>query len=97
MPLKRCELRNIASVAQFYDELARQLPLPAHFGRNLDALWDVLTGDLEGPLEIVWVNAAAARALLGEDYPKLAGLLEDAAAERGDLTVRLLPGEKQPG
>ena len=89
MPVKHCRLRGIHSLDQFYDELARQLVLPSHFGRNLDALWDVLTGDVEGPFEIVWEGAEQARKSLGEDYAGVVALLRDAAAERDDFTFTL--------
>ena len=89
MPLNRCVLRDIRTLAQFYDELARQLAFPAHFGRNLDALWDVLTGEVAGPFEIVWEGAAQAQANLGLDYAKLIILLNDLAAERDDFTFTL--------
>jgi ribonuclease inhibitor len=72
-----------------YDSLEAQLGLPAHFGRNLDALWDVLTTDLPGPVEIVWPEHAAARAALGADYDRLLGVLREAAAARGNLTLTL--------
>ena len=36
-------------------ELAQSLQLPAHYGKNLDALWDVL-GDMQG--EIILKDAA---------------------------------------
>ncbi|MCK7468404.1 MAG: barstar family protein [Desulfosudis oleivorans] len=45
---------SIRSLDDLYDQLASRLSLPAHFGRNLDALWDVLSTDIEGPFEIVW-------------------------------------------
>jgi RNAse (barnase) inhibitor barstar len=51
------------STAEFYDHLAGALPLPDWFGRNLDALWDVLT-DLSGPTALVltdWTRLARAR------------------------------------
>lgn len=89
MPVKRCVLRDIRTLAQFYDELARQLAFPSHFGRNLDALWDVLTVDVAGPLEIVWEQSAQAQANLGVDYAKLIILLNDFAAERDDFTFTL--------
>ena len=89
MPLKRCVLNDIHTLAQFYDELARQLAFPAHFGRNLDALWDVLTGDVAGPFEIVWEGPAQAQVSLGLDYDKLITLLNDLAAERDDFTFTL--------
>lgn len=89
MPLKRCRLHDIRTLAQFYDELARQLDFPAHFGRNLDALWDILTGAVEGPFEIVWEGTEQAKPALGGDYAKLLALLNEAAAERDDFTFTL--------
>jgi ribonuclease inhibitor len=83
--MKRCLLTDIRTTARFYDELARQLDFPPHFGRNLDALWDVLTGDVEGPLEIVWEGAEASRASLGAAYAPLVKVLQDVAAERDDF------------
>lgn len=92
--MKRCRLTHIDTPSRFYAELARQLEFPSHFGHNLDALWDILTGDVEGPLEIVWEDCDTASAKLGADYPKLAGLLREAAAERGDLKLEFLPAAK---
>lgn len=89
MPVKRCVLHDIRTLAQFYDELARQLAFPAHFGRNLDALWDVLAGDVAGPFEIVWEDSAQAQSNLGMDYSRLVILLSDLAAERDDFTFTL--------
>ncbi|BAN35878.1 barnase inhibitor barstar [Sulfuricella denitrificans skB26] len=89
MPLKRCVLRDIHTLVQFYNELARQLAFPAYFGRNLDALWDVLSGEVAGPFEIVWEGSAQAQANLGVDYAKLIILLNDLVAERDDFTFTL--------
>ena len=83
--------RKIASRDDFYDELTRgKIPLPAHFGRNLDALWDVLTTDLAGPLEIIWNASGVSRGAMGaEEHDLLVRLLQDAARERDDLTVTI--------
>ncbi|MDD5241626.1 MAG: barstar family protein [Sulfuricella sp.] len=86
MPVKRCVLRDIHTLAGFYDELARQLAFPAHFGRNLDALWDVLAGEIEGPFEIVWEHMEFSREKLGADFDRLAALLDEVAVEREDFT-----------
>lgn len=86
MPVKRCILRDVHSLAGFYDELARQLAFPAHFGRNLDALWDVLTGEVEGPFEIIWEDFDLAREVFGTDFDRLTALLDEVAAEREDFT-----------
>ncbi len=90
-PLKQCRLSGIRSAAQFYEELARQLDFPAHFGRNLDALWDALSADVEGPLEIIWQDTQLSRSAMGADYAGLLAVLEEAAAERDDFALRLLP------
>jgi len=83
----RIDGRKIVTLDNFYDQLAAQLPLPSHFGRNLDALWDTLTAELEGPLTIVWLHADESRNRLGDTYIKVKILLEEAAGERDDLTV----------
>ena len=74
-----------------YDALQRQLALPAHFGRNLDALWDALTTDIRGPVTIAWRESVRARAALGEDYERLVATLRDVAAERSDFRLELKP------
>jgi ribonuclease inhibitor len=72
-----------------YDALQRQLALPRHFGRNLDALWDALTTDVRGPVTIIWRDPARARAGLGIDYDRLVATLRDVEAERPDFRLIL--------
>ncbi|MEZ5826167.1 MAG: barstar family protein [Geminicoccaceae bacterium] len=69
--------------------IARDLDFPPHFGGNLDALFDVLTTDLAGPITIRWRPTANARKALGADYGRIAATLEDAAQKRKDLTLDL--------
>jgi ribonuclease inhibitor len=76
-----------------YDALQRQLALPRHFGRNLDALWDALTTDVPGPVTIEWRDPA--RAALGDNYDRLVETLRDVAAERSDF--RLVIGKPSSG
>jgi len=55
--------RSMTTRAAAHDELARVLGFPAHYGRNLDALYDFLTE--YGPrLRIVFENAKGAPASL---------------------------------
>jgi ribonuclease inhibitor len=72
-----------------YTALQRDLNLPAHFGRNLDALWDALTTDVAGPVEIEWRDHAWARAKLGADYDRLISTLRDVENERPDFRLIL--------
>lgn len=88
MSVSICELHHITSLEQFYDELTRQLQLPAHFGRNLDALYDSLSADVSGPFEIIWRDTEQSRQQLGTDlYATLLEILQSVAEERGDVTL----------
>ncbi|WP_240902512.1 barstar family protein [Aquitalea denitrificans] len=88
MPVSICQLQQITSLEQFYDEITRQLHLPAHFGRNLDALYDSLSADVRGPYEIVWRDTEQSRHMLGVDlYATLLEILQSVAEERGDVTL----------
>lgn len=86
---KRCILdgAGLADLDAIYDALATQLGFPAHFGRNLDALWDLLTADIPGPIEIEWRDTAAARRRLGADFDRLARLFDDLGAARRDIRI----------
>jgi ribonuclease inhibitor len=52
------DLAGVRSAAKMHDALAAALPLPAHYGRNLDALHDVLT-EFGGSWTVVFRNAGA--------------------------------------
>ena len=52
------DLAGVRSAARLHAALAAQLPLPAHYGRNLDAFHDVLT-EFGGCWSIVFLHAGA--------------------------------------
>lgn len=89
MPVRRFVLDGnaVQSLNAFYDEIARKLPLPDYFGRNLDALADVLSTDIEGPFEIIWEHAGVSKKTMKADYTKIATVLKHVAAERNDFKV----------
>lgn len=64
--------------AAAHDRLACQLELPRWYGRNLDALYDVLTGHT-GPRHIVLIHKAQMLAQLGSYGESLLETLRDAA------------------
>ena len=89
-PTKRAVIpAGAKSIDAVYDILARDLALPKHFGRNLDALYDALTGDVEGPFEIVVADAKALTAALGAKGMALLKLLRDVAQARRDAKVEI--------
>ena len=94
MPVKKSTARrwtlpgkSIGSAEDFYEQISRKLGFPAAFGRNLDALWDVLTTDVEGPVKIVWKNSASSKDSMGKDFERISALLRDVAKEREDIEV----------
>jgi ribonuclease inhibitor len=94
MPLKKTvtlDGRVLHSADDFYNELSRQLSLPGHFGRNLDALWDALSTDVEGPFEILWQHSGLSKNRLGKDFDSFIILLRDLEAEREDFRLFLEP------
>ena len=52
------DLAGVRSSAKMHEAIAAALPLPAHYGRNLDAFHDVLT-EYGGSWRIVFRNAGA--------------------------------------
>ena len=90
MPMRQCTLdgRTIHSLDDLYDQLSIQLSLPEHFGRNLDALWDVFSTDVEGPFEIVWKHTGDSKKVMGKDFERAVNLLRDLEKERNDFTLR---------
>ena len=79
---------DIRSEADLHQCLAASLALGDYYGRNLNALWDRLTADVERPLEIVWINASKSREHLGETQDRIEELLRDV--EVYDKNLKLL-------
>jgi ribonuclease inhibitor len=89
MSVKRYVLdgQAIQSLDSFYKEIEKVFPLPDYFGRNLDALADVLTTDLGGPCEILWENAEVSKQAMKRDFPRIRTVLKRVAREREDIKV----------
>ncbi|GAB1346468.1 barstar family protein [Cloacibacterium normanense] len=74
---------EIGDYEDFYAQLKEKLTLPEHFGDNLDALFDVITGEIEMPLHLEFVNMSVEQLEIFED---LLTTLEDAEDEVEDFT-----------
>ena len=68
---------NIGDYEDFYEQLKSKLELPEHFGDNLDALFDVISGGLEMPLHLEFVNMSVDQLELFEDLLTTLEDLED--------------------
>lgn len=91
MPMRRCTLdgHSIRSLDDLYDTLSIQLSLPEHFGRNLDALWDVLSTDVGGSFEILWKHAGESRKAMGKDFGRAVRVLKALQKERDDFILKI--------
>ncbi len=70
--------RSMTSRSDAHDMLARALSFPEYYGKNLDALWDLVT-TLRAELTIT--HASAMQAALGTYGTKLLNTLREATAE----------------
>lgn len=77
------DFTDIGDYEDFYTQLKEKLTLPEYFGDNLDALYDSLTGFVETPLHIEFVNMSVDQL---ENFEDLLTTLEDAEDEVEGLT-----------
>ena len=71
-----------------HSHLADQLDLPTYYGRNLDALYDVLT-DIGEDTQIILEDPAAVVDNLGKYGEALLCTMQEAAEENPCLTITL--------
>ena len=91
MPIKRFTLDGITirSLDDLYDRMSILIDLPEHFGRNLDALWDVLSTDVEGPFEIIWRHADNSKKFMVKDFDRAVKLFQELEKERDDFKLKI--------
>ena len=81
----KLDVTNIATVKALHVYLAYRLELPAHYGRNLDALHDLL-GEIGEDTRIELTGAPASEEMAAY-LPRLARVLEDAAQENEHIRL----------
>lgn len=74
---------EIGDLEDFFDQLKEKLKLPETFGDNLDALYDSITGFVELPLHLEFVNMSVEQL---EDFEDLLTTLEEADEELEDFS-----------
>jgi ribonuclease inhibitor len=76
---------RIASEADFHRELSSSLALPAYYGANLDALWDIMSTDVARPVHLVWRNSKLSQAAMPERFEAIAAVLRDVEKQDKDF------------
>lgn len=72
---------EFASIEGLHQLLKDRLGLPEYYGKNLDALWDCLTGWIELPTTIVWLDYEGSVQKIGAYAEKVAKILREAERE----------------
>ena len=84
------DLSNVTTKSELHDILAKELPLPEHYGHNLDALYDVLTETTE-TWNIIIYNTSAMEQENPDYLNRLKKLAGRARKESGNLKIRFYP------
>lgn len=74
---------------ELHDMLHAQLDLGEHYGRNLDALWDCLTGEVCMPLTIQWLHFEKSRQVLGGYADQVIDLMREVEEEIEGFSLEL--------
>ena len=80
---------SINNISDFHNEIAVLLDFPEFYGKNLDALWDCLTGFIDPDFTLVWKNHTKSRDVLGDKFDKIIELLEDLKNEEDEFNFEL--------
>ncbi|MGB0844186.1 MAG: barstar family protein [Alphaproteobacteria bacterium] len=85
-PVTFCKLDGVYETdTLLYQHIYKSIGAPEWAGYNLDALYDVLTGLVNGPIQIVWTNFGHIEKEQIDINLTVATLIEEAAQERPDL------------
>ncbi|MDO4679190.1 MAG: barstar family protein [Eubacteriales bacterium] len=74
------------TVEEIHEYLAEELEFPAYYGKNLSALYDVLT-DISEDVRIIMDLSGTADEELLEDAEKMVEVMEDASEENEYLEI----------
>lgn len=67
---------TIKNESDFHRVISEMLNFGPYYGRNLDALWDRLSTDVERPVKIIWLDSELSKNFLGEYFEKIIKIFE---------------------
>lgn len=66
---------EIHSASDFHEKISEAFEFSNYYGKNLDALWDYLSTEVERPVSLFWMNSALSKSTMGDDFDKIASVL----------------------
>lgn len=67
---------RILSEKEFHSIISALLDSGPYYGKNLDALWDRLSTDIERPVKTICLNSEISRVGLGSNFDKIIAVFE---------------------
>jgi len=78
---------NVKDEKDFHSLISSALSFSSYYGRNLDALFDVLSTDVERPITLIWKNSEVSKINMGDDFERVVNVLR--RVERQDADWKL--------
>lgn len=78
--------KKIQNESDFHSAMSDLLDFGPYYGRNLDALWDRLSTDIERPVKIIWLHSELSRQNLGESFDRIIQIFERTRQQ--DITFK---------
>ncbi|PQP81440.1 barnase inhibitor [Paenibacillus sp. PCH8] len=89
MRIIQIEGEHLHGKKELHRVLQDKLELGNHYGANLDALWDCLTGAVAMPLTIQWTDFEKSKASLGDYADQVIELMREVEEEVEGFTLDL--------
>lgn len=89
----KIDLSGAAFPSDIHDRLVASLPLPTYYGRNLDALYDVLS-EVNENWNITFVNCAQISPSLEDYLENMKCVFSDAASFGSTISVKWLESDE---
>ena len=81
------DLNRAVSRDSFQDRITAELPVPDHYGRNLDALYDILT-EMGAGWNLIFYGSSALKDREPKYFATVLRLCDEACAETPGLKIR---------
>ena len=86
MKIYTVDFKFISNENDMWELIRTSFELPEWFGKNLDALWDVLTGYIETPCKIYLLNCDRAPS---DELNEIIEVIKEARKQYGEIELEL--------
>ena len=80
---------KISTEEEFHIEISKALKFPDYYGKNLDALWDCLTGYIDTNINLIWSNHQFSKTSLGKKFDVIKSIFDDLCDEEQCFSFEL--------